>query len=87
MKSVFVIHVGGTRCVPSSTDHYMKIHARITLTVEFIRTCLFFIFIVYGNTMTSMIKTNVFFDFTDFQVATRGGSGGDAHVQLVRPPH
>jgi hypothetical protein len=37
---VFVIHVGGTRCVTSSTDNIMKIRARITLTVEFIRTCI-----------------------------------------------
>jgi hypothetical protein len=38
-----IVHVGGTRCVTSSTDHYMKIHARITLTVEFIRgyICIF----------------------------------------------
>jgi hypothetical protein len=35
------VHVGGTRCVTSSTDHYMKRHARITLTVEFIRTRIF----------------------------------------------
>ena len=37
---VFIVHVGGTRCVPSSTDNIMNIHARITLTVEFIRTCI-----------------------------------------------
>jgi hypothetical protein len=30
VKSVFMIHVGGTRCVTSRTDHIMKIHARIT---------------------------------------------------------
>ena len=36
-----MIHVGGTRCVTSSTDHNLKIRARITLTVEFIRTCIF----------------------------------------------
>ena len=30
VKSVFIVHVGGTRCVTSSTDHIMKIHARIT---------------------------------------------------------
>ena len=41
VKLVFVIHVGGTRSVTSSTDNIMKIHARITLTVEFIRTCIF----------------------------------------------
>ena len=43
MSEVFVIHVGGTRCVTSSTDNIMKIHARITLKVEFIRTCIFLI--------------------------------------------
>ena len=41
VKSVFIVHVGGTRCVTSSTANNMKIHARITLTVEFIRTCIF----------------------------------------------
>ena len=41
VKSVFIVHVGGTRCVTSSTDNIMKIHARITLTVECIRTCIF----------------------------------------------
>jgi len=45
VKSVFMIHVGGTRCVPSSTDHTMKIHVRITWTVECIRTCIFYILI------------------------------------------
>ena len=41
VKSVFLVHVGGTRCVTSSTDHYMKIQARTTLSVEVIRTCIF----------------------------------------------
>jgi hypothetical protein len=41
VKSVFVVHVGGTRCVTSSTDNIMKIQARITLTVEFIRGYIF----------------------------------------------
>ena len=41
VKSVFIVHVGGTRCVTSSTDHSMTIHVRITLTVEVIRTCIF----------------------------------------------
>ena len=41
VKSVFVIHVGGTRYVTSSTDNIMKIHAGITLTVEFIRGYIF----------------------------------------------
>jgi hypothetical protein len=46
VKSVFMIHVGGTRCVTSSTDNIMKIRARITLNVEFIRICIF-IFLFY----------------------------------------
>jgi hypothetical protein len=41
-----IVHVGGTRCGTSSTDHYMKIHARITLTVECIRTCIV-LFLLY----------------------------------------
>ena len=45
VREVFVIHVGGTRCVTSSTNNIMKIQARITLTVAFIRTCIF-IFLV-----------------------------------------
>jgi hypothetical protein len=60
VREVVIIHVVGTRGVPSSTGNIMKIHARITLTVEFIRPY-FFIFILCLNTMTSMIKTNVFF--------------------------
>ena len=46
VREVFVVHVGGTRCVPSSTDNTMKIHARTTLTGACIRTCLFFLFLV-----------------------------------------
>ena len=46
MKSVFIVHVGGTRYVTFSTDNIMKIHARITLTVEFIRTRIF-LFLFY----------------------------------------
>jgi hypothetical protein len=41
-----IVHVGGTRCVTSSTDHCMKIHARRTLSVEFIRTRIF-LFLFY----------------------------------------
>ena len=45
VREVFIIHVdGGPRCVTSSTDHIRKRRARITLTVECIRTCLFCIF-------------------------------------------
>ena len=46
VKSVFIVHVGGTRCVTSSTDNNLKIRARITLTVEFIRGYIF-IFLFY----------------------------------------
>jgi hypothetical protein len=44
VREIFLIHVGGTRCVTSSTDHIMKIRARITLTVECIRTCIFYVY-------------------------------------------
>ena len=46
VKSVFIVHVGGTRYVTSRTDNIMKIHARITLKVEFIRGYIF-IFLLY----------------------------------------
>ena len=46
VREVFVIHVGGTRCVTSSTDNIMKIRARITLIVEVIRGYIF-IFLFY----------------------------------------
>ena len=60
VREIFMIHVGGTRCVTSSTDQIMKIHARIPLTVECIRTCIFIFFIVCVNTITSTITTNLF---------------------------
>ena len=41
VKSVFLVHVGGTRCVTWSIDRILQIHARITWGVEFIR-CNFF---------------------------------------------
>ena len=41
VREVFVIHVGGTRCVPSSTGTIMNRQARITLTVEVIRGYMF----------------------------------------------
>ena len=46
VSEVYIIHVGGTRCVTSSTGNNMKIRARTTLNVEFIRTCIF-IFLLY----------------------------------------
>jgi hypothetical protein len=41
VREVFVIHVGGTRCVTSSTGNIMNRQARITLNVEFIRGYVF----------------------------------------------
>ena len=41
----------------------------------------FFIFIVWLNTIMSMINTNVFFDFTDFQAW--GGAGLTHNPTLV----
>ena len=46
VREVFIVHVGGTRCVTSNTDNTMKIHVRITLNDEFIRTCIL-IFLCY----------------------------------------
>ena len=46
VKSVFIVHVGGTRDVTSRTNNIMKIQARITLKVEFIRGYIF-IFLFY----------------------------------------
>ena len=46
VKSVFIVHVGGTRCVTSRTNNIMKIQARITLKVEVIRGYIF-IFLFY----------------------------------------
>ena len=43
-QSVLMIHVGGTRCVTSRTGNIVNIHARITWTVEVIRTCIFLFF-------------------------------------------
>ena len=67
VREVFVVHVGGTRCVTSSTDNIMKRQARITLTVDCIRGCIVIFLILCVNTRTSMIKTHVLFDFTGFQ--------------------
>ena len=41
---ICLVHVGGTRCVPSSTDHTLKRQAWVTLTVEVIHV-FFFMFI------------------------------------------
>jgi len=50
VREVFVVHVGGTRCVTSSTDNIMKRQARITLTVDCIRGCIFIFLILCVNT-------------------------------------
>ena len=41
VREVFMIHVGGTRCVTSSTDNILKRHFRITWNVECIRGYIF----------------------------------------------
>ena len=46
VKSVLMIHVGGTRCVTWSIDRIVQRHACITWGVEFIRA-IFFIFFFY----------------------------------------
>jgi hypothetical protein len=46
VREVFIVHVGGTRCVTSSIDRIIQIHARITWGVVFIRA-IFFIFFFY----------------------------------------
>ena len=46
VKSAFIVHVGGTRCVTFSTANNMNIHVRITLNVECIRTRIF-LFLFY----------------------------------------
>tara|TARA_B110000090_G_scaffold50177_1_gene57296 strand:- start:9 stop:407 length:399 start_codon:yes stop_codon:yes gene_type:complete len=46
VREVFIVHVGGTRCVTSNTDNTVKIHVGITLNDEFIRTCIL-IFLCY----------------------------------------
>ena len=43
----FFVHVGCTRCVTFSTANNMKIRARITLNVEFIRTCIFYFYFMF----------------------------------------
>ena len=68
VKSVFIIHVGGTRWVTSSTDNNMNRHDRITLTVECIRTCLFFYVYLMWKYNAAYDQYSPFFDVVDFQV-------------------
>ena len=73
---VFIIHVGGTRCVPSSTGNIMKIHARITLTVEFIRGYIFiFLFYVW-------IQRRVWSRLTFFRFYWFSGRGSNRVLPL-----
>ena len=61
--AIGLVHVGGTRCVTSSTDNIMNIQARVTLTVEFIRACILICVFLCANTMTGLVNTNAsFFD-------------------------
>jgi hypothetical protein len=57
-RYVFIVHVGRTRCVTSSTDQIMKTHACITLGVEFIRACILYFYFMFEYKY-SMITTNV----------------------------
>ena len=68
VREVFIVHVGGTCCVTSSTDNIMKIHARITLTVECIRTCIFLFWFYVEIQGRVWSRLTFFFDFTDVQV-------------------
>ena len=70
VREVLMIHVGCTRCVTSSTDQMMK-------------TSMYFdLFLLCVNTMTRMINTNAFFDFTDVQVPVQTGTDR-RRVELV----
>jgi hypothetical protein len=62
VRGIYMIHVGCTRCVTSSTDNIMKRHARITLTVEFIRTCIFK-FLLYVSIQGRVGSRLTFFRF------------------------
>ena len=79
VRDVFLVHVGGTRCVPSSTDHTMHIHVRIPLKFECIRTCLLLFFLACENTTTSVINTHPFFRFAGI----RGGHGRRTDARSV----
>jgi hypothetical protein len=74
VRDVFIVHVGGTRCVPFSTDHTMHIHARITWGVECIRTCLFLIFsgMCKYNDEYDQYSPFFRFDWQEFAAGTEG---------------
>ena len=58
------LHVGGTRCVPSSTDHMMNRHARIALTVACIRGSIFICFVYVSIQGRVCSRLTLFFDVT-----------------------
>jgi len=85
VKLVFVIHVGGTRCITSSTDNIMKILARITLNVEFIRTCIFiFWFYVWIQLRVWSILTlfSIFWNWSD--LGRNAGTGRSPRQRSTR---
>ena len=84
VREVFIVHVGGTRCVTFSTGNTMKIHARITLTVECIPNMYYFICIVCVNTRTSMINTHLFsmFDLPGHHRRRRCGRAATGYVHV-----
>ena len=69
-----MIHVGCIRCATSTTDHNMNMRARTIFGCWIDPSMHFDLFLWCVNTMTSMLKTNSFFDLIglidliDFQV-------------------
>ena len=65
VREVFIVHVGGTRCVTRSIDHIIQIHARITWGVVVIPSNFVHLFLVCLTNMTTTIKCSLFsmFDF------------------------
>jgi hypothetical protein len=66
VKSVFIVPVGGTRCVTWSIDRILQIHARITWGVVLILAIFFIFFLLCLTYMTTTIHAF-------FQCSTGGG--------------
>ena len=64
VREVFIIHVGGTRCVTSSADRNMNRQARITWTVECIRVFfdVYLMCLLWKLQGRAGSKTHLFFD-------------------------
>ena len=66
VREIGMIRVGGARCVPSSTANMMNIQARITWTVEVIRTCIFFLLVDVSIQGRVGSRLTFFFDVSIF---------------------